>query len=498
MKADVVVIGAGVAGASVTRELSRYNVEVVLIDRECDACLGASKANSAIVHAGYDDPPASLKSRLCVRGNALYPQLMKDLGASFERNGSLVVAFSKEDFETLGRLRSQGITNGVPGLRILSGEEVREREPNLSDGVKGALWAPTAGIISPYELVMALCENAIHNGVVPMFSARVEGISVKGGRVKEVHTDVGSVKTHFVINAAGLYADDIARMVGLKDFHIYPRKGEYFIFDKKVGSLVSATVFPTPTPISKGILVTHTVEGNTMIGPNAETLDVKYKYAKEKNATTRDGLEEVFGGAIKLVPDLSRAMAIKNFAGLRPEPSTGDFIIRAYDRVHGFINVAGIKSPGLTAAPAIAELAVELLRYEGLELKTNDFDPYRQAPVRFADLMREEQEELIARDPRYGHVVCRCEHVTEGEIVDAIRAGARTLDGIKYRTRCGMGRCQGAFDTPRRAAILARELGIPLEQVTKRGKGSEVVMGELKGSEGKREEVKRREKIKKG
>jgi glycerol-3-phosphate dehydrogenase len=314
-----------------------------------------------------------------------------------------------------------------------------------------------------------------------LLEAEVKGIERENNSVKCVITTQGIIRTKFVVNAAGLYADDISRMVGIDDFYIYPRKGEYFIFDKKIGSLVNRPVFPIPTSVSKGILVTKTIEGNTMIGPNAQDLDIKYKYAKDRDATTNEGLKEVLEAASRLIPDLPKASTINNFAGLRAASNTGDFIIRSYKNVTGFINVAGIKSPGLTAAPAIAELVIGILKDEGLELKQKkEFDPIREKPIRFADLSPEEKNALIAKDSTYGLIVCRCEHVTEGEIVTATKRGARTMDGIKYRTRCGMGRCQGGFCGPRVAAILARELSIPLEQVTKQGDGSNLVVGKTK------------------
>jgi len=481
MNADVVVIGAGITGAAVARGLSRYALDIILVEKEADFCFGATAANTGTIHAGYHDLPGTLKSRLCVTGNALYEQLCKELGVEFERNGALVVALNTDELKILEELNKRGVANGVPDLRIIGKNELHEMEPNLTQNAIGALYAPTAGIVSPYEMAIALCENAIHNGVIPLLEASVEAIEKENNRIKRVVTTQGTLETKFVVNASGLYADDVSQMVGIDDFHIYPRKGEYLIFDKGVGSLVNRPVFPTPTPISKGITVTKTIDGNTMIGPNAQNLNIEYKYAEARDATTNDGLTEVLQAASRLVPNLPEAMTITNFAGLRPEPNTGDFIIRSYQDIKGFINVAGIKSPGLTAAPAIAELVIQILKYEGLELKPKkEFDPIREKPIRFTDLSSEEKDALIAKDPRYGHIVCRCEQVTEGEIVDATKRGARTMDGIKYRTRCGMGRCQGGFCGPRVAAILATELSIPLEQVTKDGGGSNLVVGKTK------------------
>jgi len=481
MNADVVVIGAGITGAAVARGLSRYSLDIILVEKEADFCFGTTAANTGIIHSGYHELPGTLKSRLCVRGNALYEQLCKELGVEFERNGSLVVALNTDDLKILEELNERGITNGVPNLRIIGKDELHEMEPNLTQNAIAALYAPTAGIVSPYETAIALCENAIHNGVTALLEARVKAIGKKNNRIKRVLTTQGTIETKFVVNASGLYADDISRMVGIDDFYIYPRKGEYFIFDKQVGCLVNRPVFPTPTPISKGITVSKTIDGNTMIGPNAQNLDIEYKYKEARAATTNEGLTEVLQAASRLVPNLPEAMTITNFAGLRATSNTRDFIIRSYQDIKGVINVAGISSPGLTAAPAIAELVIQILEYEGLELKPKkEFHPIREKPIRFTHLSPEEKDALIAKDPRYGHIVCRCENVTEGEIVDATKRGARTMDGIKYRTRCGMGRCQGGFCGPRVAAILARELSIPLEQVTKDGDGSNLVVGKTK------------------
>jgi len=482
MKADVVVIGAGITGAAIARELSQYALDIILVEKEADFCSGASKANTGIIHAGYHDPPGTLKAKLCVRGNAMYEKLADELGVTFERNGALVVALSEEDLENLEELRQKGMKNGVPGLRIIEKDELREMEPNLTQDAIGALYAQTAGVILPYEMTIALCENAVHNGVMPLLDAEVRGIEKLNSRVRRVLTSRDAIEARFVVNAAGLYADDISKMVGVDDFYIYPRRGEYFIFDRKIGSLVNRPVFPMPTSTSKGILVTKTIDGNTMIGPNAQDLDVRCKYEPDGDATTKEGLSEIWEAATALIPDLPRGMIIKDFAGLRAVSNTRDFIIRSYNEVKGFINVAGITSPGLTAVPAIAELVVEILRGEGLELKfRKEFSPFRKKPPQFASISFEEREALIAQDPRYGHIVCRCENVTEAEIVEAIKRGARTMDGIKYRTRCGMGRCQGAFDTPVCARILARELNMPLEKVTMKGRRTEIVRGRLKG-----------------
>jgi glycerol-3-phosphate dehydrogenase len=348
-------------------------------------------------------------------------------------------------------------------------------EPNLNREAVAGLYGPTAGITCPYEAAIALAENAKMNGASILLETEATGITIKNGWVESVQTSRGTIHTEYIINAAGLFADEVSAMAGVDEFKINPRKGEYVIYDKDLRHLVNHVLFPIPTPISKGIVVTPTVDGNIIAGPTAQ--DIK---DKEDMATSSAGLEEVLKGAYKLVPKLStRSDAIiSSFAGLRPQPSTGDFIIKSYDEPHGFINVAGIKSPGLTSAPAIAKMVIETLRKDGLKLEErSDFKPYRRPIVHpFRELNLEEAEKIISSDRSYGRVICRCEYVTEGEILEAIRRGATTLDGIKYRTRAGMGRCQGGFCTPHVIKILARELGIPVEEVTKRGGNSKVLL----------------------
>ena len=475
METSILIIGGGITGTAIARELSKYKVDVTLIEKEADIAFGgATKANTAIIHAGYDDKPGTLAAKLCPRGNLLWGKLASELSIPFKRIGSFVVALKDEETKILKDLMERGRINGVPNLRIVEGEELQRMEPNLNEEAVAALYAPTAGIICPYEAAIALAENALENNVRILLKTKAIGIITKNGEVKAVETNRGVIKAEYVINAAGLFADEISAMAGIKEFKITPRKGEYIVYDKDLNGLVNHVLFPIPTPISKGIVVTPTVDGNIIIGPNARDIEDKGDLA-----TTQSGLDEVLRGACRLVPKLS-AMSnaiISNFAGLRAQPSTGDFIIKSYDKPKGFINVAGIKSPGLTSAPAIAELVVNILEDEGLNLeRKSDFKPFREPiihPIR--ELNQEKLRDLMAKDPRYGHVICRCEHVTEGEIVEAIRRGATTLDGIKYRTRAGMGRCQGGFCTPHVIRILARELGVPIEKITKKG-GRSVIL----------------------
>jgi len=475
VETSVLIIGGGITGTSVSRELSKYDVKVTLIEREADLAFGgATKANTAIIHAGYDDEPGTSAAKLSSRGNFLWSRLSSELGIPFRRIGSLVVAFKDKEIPILEDLMERGRINTVPDLEIIEGRKLKKMEPNLNKDAAAGLYAPTAGIICPYEAAVALAENSRQNGVQILLETEATDIIVKDGEVKAVQTNRGIIYTQYVVNAAGLFADEISAMVGIEDFKITPRKGEYVIYDKDLCELVNHVLFPIPSPISKGIVVTPTVDGNIIAGPNAQDIQ-----DKKCLTTTSSGLQEVLKGAYKLVPKLSkmRNAIISSFAGLRPQPSTGDFIIKSYDDPHGFVNVAGIKSPGLTSAPAIAEMVVNILREEGLNIKEKrDFKLFREPIVHpLRDFDPAKTEELMVKDPRYGHVVCRCEYVTEGEIIEAIRRGATTLDGVKYRTRAGMGRCQGGFCTPHVIKIIARELGIPVEEVTKRGNNSKIL-----------------------
>ncbi len=480
IKADVVIVGAGVTGAAIARELSRYDLQVVVLEKEADVGAGgSSKANTAIVHAGYDAPPGTWKAKLNVRGVELYDQMCGELEVPYKKTGTLVVAVAEDQVAHLEDLLERGRINGVPELEIIGRERLLQMEPHINPEAVAALYAPGAGIVNPFELTVALAENAVMNGVQVFLSQPVTDIVVEGGRVKEVLTPGYRVETSFVINAAGLYADEIARMVGLDDYYIVPRKGEYYVFDKRFGNLVNRPLFPVPTEVSKGILVTPTADGNIMIGPNAQNIE-----DKEDTATTTEGLEEVLAGALSVVPDLPLRHRITTYAGLRnvAMPSN-DFVLGPVPEVKGFINAGGIQSPGLTAAPAIAEVILNYLAEEGLKLVPKaSFNPERKAIRRFLDMSVEERREAIAQNPAYAQIVCRCETVTEAEIVQAIHRPipATTVDAVKRRTRAGTGRCQGGFCTPRVMALLVRELGIPWEEVTKKGGASRYVVGETK------------------
>jgi len=481
MKIDVVIVGAGIVGATIARELSRFDLEVVVIEKEADVAWGQSKANPGWVHAfaGVDVDPKLLKARLCVRGNAMYDKLAEELDFPFKRIGLLAIVTEEELLPLLDFVEDLAKQHGIPVEIIRDREEVFRREPRVTEKALAALFFPTYGSTSPYLATIGLMENAEANGVKLLLDTEVTDVMVEDGKIIGVVTDRGKIFTKFLVNAAGLHSDEIAEMAGAREFTIHPRKGEMLIFDSKYSSLYSHNLAPATLktdPYTKGGGIAISVDGNSIWGPNAE--EVPYK---EDTGTTREAIEIVWEKFSHFVPDIPKMAMITAFAGLRAATYTEDFHIAPSRKVKGLIHVAGIQSPGTAAAPAIAEMVLEILRNEGLRLEKNpDFNPIRKAPPSFSSLTKKEMEELIAKDSMYGHVVCRCEHVTEGEVVEAIRRGATTLDGIKFRTRAGMGRCQGGFCTPHVIKILARELQIPIERVTKRGSGSELLPYKIK------------------
>ncbi len=470
---DVVIIGGGVSGAATARELSRYQARICVLEKEEDVCCGTSKANSAIVHAGYDAKTGSLKAKLNVRGNERMEQLSKDLDFPFERRGSLVICLDEEDMPALRELYDRGVANGVKGLQILSREETLAMEPNVSDQVKASLYAPTAGIVCPFHLNIALAENAYANGVDFKFNTEVTEIRKMDGGY-ELVTKQGIYKTRCVVNAAGVYADRFHNMVSDAKIHITPRRGDYCLLDKSAGSHVSRTIFNLPNQYGKGVLVTPTVHGNLLVGPTA--IDIE---DKEGTNTTREGLDQVMEKAGQNVKNLPMRQVITSFAGLRAHEEGSEFIIGEAEDAPGFIDCAGIESPGLTSCPAIGEMVAQILKEKlGLEEKET-FHATRKGLLNPNTLSKEEHAALIKENPAYGNVICRCEMITEGEIIDAIRRplGARSLDGVKRRTRAGMGRCQSGFCTPRTMEILARECGVSMFEITKSGGKSQIVVG---------------------
>jgi glycerol-3-phosphate dehydrogenase len=468
-KYDVVIIGGGVVGTAIARELSRYHLAIALLEKETELAFGVSKSNSGIIHPGTQHAPGSLKGKLCVQGNALTKKLARELYIDFKEVGELIVAFNEEELMRLLQLKKDGHALGVPGLKMVDRGWLRKHEPNLSDKAFAALYAPTAGIISPYRWVYDFAENAKANGVEIHTETKVEKILPAQPRF-EITTSKGEFSSRYIVNASGLHADDVSRMVGVADFKITPRKGQEFLLDKKREHITNHLLFPLPSKASKGILVTRTSDGNPMIGPTAEDVD-----DKEDLSTTEAGLDKVLEGAKKLVPSIDGNDIIAYFAGLRPVAGD-DFLIRHEDRVSGFVNVAGIQSPGLTAAPAIALMVAEILKRRGLELKRKlIFHKHRKPERHLFAIPLDDAKRLIKKDANYGDIVCRCEMVSAKEVRDAIARGARTMDGIKFRTRAQAGRCHGSFCTTRLMKILSEETKTPLVGVTKRCKGSEIV-----------------------
>lgn len=477
---DVVIIGAGVTGCAIARELSGYQLRTAVVDKCSDIGEGTSKANSGIVHAGFDAKAGSLKAKLNVEGNRRMEQLASELDIPFQRNGSLVLCFSEEERMSLERLYQNGMLNHVPELRIIDGAEARKMEPNISEEVIAALYAPTGGIICPFTLTLALAENACSNGVEFLLEREVlniERILDAGENRYLLQTNQGSVETRTVVNAAGVFADVFHNMVSENKIKITARKGEYCLFDKAASDIVNKTFFQMPGALGKGVLVTRTVHGNLMVGPSAVDVD-----QKDMLNTTVSALEEIIKKAGRSIRNLPLRNIITSFCGLRAHAEGDDFIIGEAETAPGFIDAAGIESPGLTCAPAIGRLVSEMIiRIIPAERKAG-FIGSRKGIHRITDLSMEERKRLIRENPAYANVICRCETITEGEILEAIHRplGARTLDGIKRRTRAGMGRCQAGFCTPRIMELLARELKLDLSDITKFGGASKLITGRNK------------------
>ena len=486
MKADVVIIGGGVIGASIARELSRYNLNIILIEKEDDVAMGTSKGNSGIIHAGHNDDFKTLKGELNIKSNPKFDKLCADLKIPFKRIGSLVIGFSEKDFRKLKELKDNGERNKIKNLEIIRGLKLFELEPNLNPQAKYALYAPSAGILSPYKLTIALADNAVINGVQVLLETEVKDIRIKERQVCSLVTNKGLIETRTIINAAGLHADEIARTAG-DNFKINPLKGEYQLFDKQWGNLVNHALFPIPTKLSKGILVTPTLHNNLLIGPNSYRVK-----DKDDPATTRAGIKEVYQEARKLIPHLPHQDLVTSFAGLRANiEGRDDFFIEASKNVKGFINVAGIESPGLSSAPAIAEMVYGILIEAAKEISPrlelnykDDFIETLPEQPRFADYLNKmgEWQEIVEKNADYGEIVCRCEKVSKGEVLRAIYqpVPARSLDAIKRRARAGMGRCQGGFCSPRILKILSEELKVSPLIITKKGPGSEILKTKAK------------------
>ncbi len=474
----VVIIGGGVIGTLIARLLSFYEADVTLIEKENDVGWGVTKANSGIVHAGYDDEPETLRAKLVVPGNEMYSQLSKDLDFPMQRVGSHVLAFSDEEVKILEELYKRGERNGVKGLKILSREEVLSMVPKVNPDVKASLYAPTAGIVVPWRVAIGASDNFVKNGGKLVLGERVVDIIASGGRVRKVVTDKNEYKADLVINAAGLFADEIAEMAGAEVMPIHPRKGEYILLDTQ--EYTPSVLFPTPSRGTKGTLVLPTLSENTLIGPNAVDLS-----PDEKNdvSTTSEGLKEIYESAKRLVPSIKLDEVLRTFAGLRPESPQRDFFIRESEGVWGFINVAAIRSPGLTAAPAIAEYVVEDIIQQRLKIHLEKKKSYVKSVKQIkkvSNMSLDEWAELVKKDEKFGNVVCMCWRITEGEIVEAIRRGARTLDSVKFRTGAMCGACQGGRCAIKIAKIISRETGIPLEEILTNSDGSNFVVGKVR------------------
>lgn len=472
---DVVIIGAGVVGGMIARTLSAYDLKIALVEKENDVAMGATKANSAIVHAGFDAKEGSLKAKLNVEGSKMMKKVTEELGVKYKNNGSLVIGFNEEDRKTIEELLVRGMKNGVEGLRIIEKEELMDLEPNISDNVICALYAPTGAIVCPYELTVAAIGNAMDNGAELKTNFEVLAINeIDGGF--EIASENESIKTRYIINAAGIYADKIAKMAGDNSFNIKPRRGEYILLDKEFGGLVSNTIFRTPSKMGKGILVSPTVDGNLLTGPTSVDIE-----DKENKSTTMDGFAHVIKEANENMKGVPFNGTITSFCGLRAVGDTGDFIISS-PRC-GFINVAGIESPGLSASPAIAEMVRDMLAKMGEKLeRKGNYNPTRKPMHYFKNASIEEKNRIIAENKAFGRIVCRCESVTEGEILEAIRTNPKPkdLDGVKRRTRAQMGRCQGGFCSSHIIKLLAKEMEIPCEEITKCGGASKVITGRTK------------------
>ena len=474
-KTDIVIIGAGAVGSALARELAKYKLDVTVVEKNEDLGGDSSKSNSAIIHTGYDAKPGTLESQLVVAANPMYDKITKDLDIPFSRIGALLPAFTQEQFEQLPALKHKAMLNRVYDIEYLTGEQMLKMEPNLNPEVKGGLYIPRESIIDPFLLCIALAENAADNGVHFLLGTKCTGIKVEEGAVTTVQTTAGDIQTKYVINAAGLYCDEIAGYVGKADYYVTPRKGQFYILDKNTSCRVGMIILPIPTKVTKGKLMCPTIHGNMLVGPTAEDM-----LDKEDKSTNAAGLESIAADVRKMIPNVNLRDTITQYSGLRAQRNPEGLNIDVYDDLKGYVNISGVRSTGLTGSVAIAKYVVDLMIEGGMhaEFKT-DFNPIRKGTPIFAELSNEERAALIAKDPRYGNVICRCETVTEGQICDAIHRtlGARSVDGVKRRLRAGMGRCQGGFCGPRVIEILARELGITPEEVRKNDPGSEMLTG---------------------
>jgi glycerol-3-phosphate dehydrogenase len=475
MKYDVIIIGGGVTGCAIARSLSKYDLSIALLEKHEDVCSETSKANSGIVHSGYDPEPGTLMAKLNVEGSAKIAKLSKELDFEYKRNGSMIISFDKKDAPKLKELYDRGIANGVEQMELLDGDEARKIEPNLSDEVQGALLCKTGGIVDPFGLTYALAENAYVNGAEFIFNSTVTSVKKENGVYQIQCSDGKTYEATYVVNAAGVYADKIHNFVSNKKLHITAKRGNYMLLDNEVGDLVTHTIFQLPTDLGKGVLVTPTAHGNIMIGPTSVSQN-----DKEDTSTRPEDLEVVKEQALHSVSNIPFRKVITSFSGLRAAEDGGDFVLGEVEDSENFFDAAGIKSPGLSCSPAIGEHIADMVAKKANASEKKDFIATRKGQIRTKDMNQEEYTALIKKNPDYGTIVCRCEQVTEGEIIDAIKRplGATSLDGIKRRCRAGMGRCQAGFCTARTMEILSEQLGISMDEVCKNEKGSEILKGE--------------------
>ena len=478
LKTDVVIIGAGAVGCAIARELSKYNIRVIVVDKNEDIGGDASKSNSAIIHTGYDATPDSLESQLVVAANPMYDEIVKDLDVPFKRIGAILPAFTQEQFDKLPEIKAKAFKNRVYDVEYKSGAELLEIEPNLNPEVKGGLYIPRESIIDPFILVQALAENANANGVEFLLKAKVIDIKTENGKIKSVVTTKGEIETTYVVNSAGLYCDEIAQMVGKAEYKVVARKGQFYILDKKTNCQVNYIVLPIPTKITKGKLMCPTIHGNMLVGPTAEDQE-----SKVDKSTSAEGLASIEKDVRNLIPNVNLRDTITQYSGLRPNRNPEGLHVDTYEDLYGYINLSGVRSTGLTLSVAMGKYVAQTLLNIGAAMVLKDnFIKTRKGIVKFSEQTREEQDALIKENPLYGNIICRCETITEAEIMQAIHRplGAKSVDGVKRRVRAGMGRCQAGFCGPKVLEILARELGVEPTEINKHNDGSYMVTGKTR------------------
>lgn len=475
LKTDVVVIGAGAVGCAIARELSKYQIDVIVVDKNEDVGGDASKSNSAIIHTGYDAAPGTLESQLVVAANDMYDEITKDLDIPFKRIGAILPAITQEQFDKLPEIKEKAFRNHVYDVEFKTGKELLEMEPNLNPEVKGGLYIPRESLIDPFIFVQALAENANTNGVQFLLNAKVTDIKTENGKIKSVVTEKGEIETRIVINSAGLYCDEIAEMVGKADYKVVARKGQFYILDKNTSCQVEHIVLPIPTKVTKGKLMCPTMHGNMLVGPTAED-----QPSKVDKSTSTEGLDSIAADVRNLVPNVNLRDTITQYSGLRPNRNPEGLNFDMYDDLKGYINLSGVRSTGLTLSVSMGKYVVQQMIYHGEDLKFKEnFISKRKGIIKFSEQTRKVQEELIKENPLYGNIICRCETITEAEILDAIHRplGAKSVDAVKRRVRAGMGRCQGGFCGPKVVEILARELNVEPTEINKNNTGSYMVTG---------------------